>query len=108
MGSNGAKHEILPYKATGAPAPKDGPDRVHTYALLRATIEFSNGVKNSVWGITCSLTYIKLSNRNGVHCAEELRFGHVVCRKEAAYACLPVRMCASSPLRGRHLPIGKA
>ena len=53
------------YKATGGPASQDAPDRVHTYALLRATIEFSNGIKNSVWGITCSLTYIKLSNRNG-------------------------------------------
>ena len=26
--------------ATGGPAPQDAPDRVHTYALLRATIDF--------------------------------------------------------------------
>ena len=34
-----------------APVPKDDPDRVHTYALVRETIEFSHGSFAAVWGI---------------------------------------------------------
>ena len=60
-------YTVLPYmyKASMAPVPKDSPDRVHTYALVRETIEFLHGTKNSVWGMVSSSTYIKLSKRNG-------------------------------------------
>ena len=39
------KRHILPYKAGMAPVPKDDPDRVHTHALVRETIEFLHGIK---------------------------------------------------------------
>ena len=65
MGSNGAKHEILPYKAGMAPVPKDGPDRVHTHALVRETIELSKKKYTGRCGTCSTLTYIKLSNGNG-------------------------------------------
>ena len=37
-----------------APVPKDDPDRVHTHALVRETIEFSNGSFFAVWGVISS------------------------------------------------------
>ena len=54
MGSNGAKHETLPNKATGVHVPKDDPDRVHTHALVRETIDFLHGNFAARWGITSS------------------------------------------------------
>ena len=47
MGSNGAKHDILPNRATGAPVPKDDPYPVHIYALVRVAFDFLHGVKNA-------------------------------------------------------------
>ena len=52
----------MPYKAGMAPVPKDDPDRVHTYALVRETIEFLHGSFNCVCGISHISTYIKLSH----------------------------------------------
>ena len=46
--------------ATGGPASQDAPDRVHTYALLRATIELSNKKYMAVWRTSRAQTYIKL------------------------------------------------
>ena len=48
-----------------APVPKDGPDRVHMYALFLMTIEFLRGVKNLTQCISSSLTYMQLSNGSG-------------------------------------------
>ena len=47
-----------------APTYQDDPESVHTYALLRVTIEFLHGVFNLTQAMVSTLTYIKLSNGN--------------------------------------------
>ena len=62
MGSNGAKHETLPNKATGVHVPKDDPDRVHTHALAIRNFIFSRGKKNLTQPVHSSSTYLKLQH----------------------------------------------
>ena len=45
-------------------APGDDQNMVHMYAVVRETIKFSHGTKNSVWGMISNLTCIKLNKRN--------------------------------------------
>ena len=48
-----------------APASKDDPDRVHTHALVRETIELSEKKYMAGWRTSRAQTYIKLSYGNG-------------------------------------------
>ena len=69
----------------GTPTNQDDPESVHTYALLRVTIELSEKKYTTSWGTCSTFTYIKLSNAMEMEIGKSLVFlRFVVAMTEAA------------------------
>ena len=84
--------------ATRAPVPKDAPDRVHTYALVRVTIEYQKSGDGVPWGMSSTSTYIKLSNGSG----DRQKFYVPLSKwsKSTGHPCIARDVPSSSPSHG--------
>ena len=82
MGSNGAEHQILPNRATGAPAPKDAPNPVRSTSLVGRTIKTQKSKRDSASAMIHSQSSLHLTNRGGAVWAHSV--ASTDCARQAA------------------------